>query len=58
MKTDPHFDQYDNLLMVVEGAKDVLLLPPTAREELGFGPLLLQDHGHPVRYRNIWLLAR
>jgi uncharacterized protein len=26
--------------------------------ETGVGPLMLQDHGHPVRYRNIWLLPR
>ncbi len=26
--------------------------------EPGIGPLMLQDHGHPVRYRNIWLLPR
>jgi hypothetical protein len=24
--------------------------------ESGKGPLLLQDHGNPVRYRNVWLL--
>lgn len=41
---------------------DVEVDGPTAASmggpEIGFGPLLLQDHGHPVRYRNIWLLAR
>ena len=26
--------------------------------ERGLGPLMLQDHGHPVQYRNIWLLPR
>lgn len=27
-------------------------------DEPGYGPLMLQDHGHPVRYRNIWALPR
>ncbi len=29
-----------------------------SKDEPGHGPLMLQDHGHPVRYRNIWLLPR
>jgi hypothetical protein len=29
-----------------------------AGDEPGAGPLMLQDHGHPVRYRNIWVLPR
>ncbi len=30
--------------------------PPT--DERAAGPLYLQDHGNPVRYRNIWVLSR
>lgn len=41
---------------------DVEIDTPTgaaaAMDEPGFGSLMLQDHGHPVRYRNIWLLPR
>lgn len=34
--------------------------PTTAGEEgeNATGPLLLQDHGNPVRYRNVWVLPR
>ena len=38
--------------------EDVVLPGPTgagAPETSGSGLLLLQDHGHPVRYRNIWI---
>ena len=27
-------------------------------DEPGRGPILLQDHGHAVRYRNVWLSPR
>ena len=29
-----------------------------ASDERPTGPLLLQDHGNPVRYRNVWVLPR
>jgi hypothetical protein len=34
---------------------------PTAggdEKESATGPLLLQDHGNAVRYRNVWVLPR
>ena len=39
------------------------VMPGTTRaapltEEPGAGPIYLQDHGSPVRYRNIWVLPR
>ena len=40
---------------------DVEVDGPTAAgqtSEAPLGPLLLQDHGNPVRYRNVWLLPR
>ncbi len=42
--------------------RDVELPGPTPgamlANEAARGPLLLQDHGAPVRYRNVWLLPR
>lgn len=39
---------------------DVEVDGPTAAamagDERALGPLMLQDHGHPVRYRNVWFL--
>lgn len=40
--------------VAVPGPTTAAILPETAEP----GPLHLQDHGNPVRYRNIWLLPR
>ena len=41
---------------------DVEVDGPTAAamagDEPGIGPIMLQDHGHPVRYRNVWVQHR
>lgn len=46
-----------NGLLILE---DVAASGPTpgglAGDEVPRGPLLLQDHGHPIRYRNVWWL--
>eukprot|EP01065_Artemidia_motanka_P024292 TRINITY_DN28950_c0_g1_i1.p1 TRINITY_DN28950_c0_g1~~TRINITY_DN28950_c0_g1_i1.p1 ORF type:complete len:752 (+),score=262.34 TRINITY_DN28950_c0_g1_i1:44-2257(+) len=34
------FEQYDRLTHVIAGSQDILLLPPTAYADLGYGPLL------------------
>ena|GEM_PF-91268 len=42
--------------------EDVEVPGPTAaswrRDEFPMGPLMLQDHGNAVRYRNVWVLPR
>jgi len=42
--------------------KDVEVPGPTRaaiqKESPASGPLYLQDHGHPVRFRNIWIVEQ
>eukprot|EP00927_Polykrikos_kofoidii_P071755 TRINITY_DN67985_c0_g1_i1.p1 TRINITY_DN67985_c0_g1~~TRINITY_DN67985_c0_g1_i1.p1 ORF type:complete len:812 (+),score=90.42 TRINITY_DN67985_c0_g1_i1:50-2437(+) len=38
VQTDPHFDQYDNILIPIDGSKDLLLFPPTAYRDLEYHP--------------------
>ena len=41
---------------------DVEIPGPTSgalgEQEVERGPLVLQDHGNPVRYRNVWIAPR
>ncbi len=58
-KTEPtHITVYHNGVKVQD---DVKVPVDNTRAGMGGdpsapGPILLQDHGHPVQYRNIWLL--
>ena len=40
------------------GVNDYLRGIEKRLKETGFGPLFLQDHGSPVRFRNIWIVPR
>ncbi len=60
-KTEPvHLTVYHNGVKVHD---DVKVNVDNTRSGLGGdtskpGPIMLQDHGHPVQYRNIWLLKQ
>jgi len=40
------------------GVTDHLLVVKKRLDETGAGPLFLQDHGSPTRFRNIWIVPR
>jgi hypothetical protein len=42
----------------IRGATDHLLEVKKHLEETGEGPLFLQDHGSPTRFRNVWFIRR
>ncbi len=56
--TDARVSVWHNGLLVHD---DVALPGPTpgglSDDEVATGPLMLQDHGHAVRYRNLWIAA-
>jgi hypothetical protein len=60
-KTEPvRMTVYHNGVKVHDGVK---VTTDNTRAGLGGdpstpGPILLQDHGHPVQYRNVWLLKK
>jgi hypothetical protein len=56
---DPHAKVWHNGVVIHD--RDIPKLTPAGplnKEEDMPGPVYLQDHGNPVRYRNIWVVAR